>query len=178
MCSKRSPITLRGFYAAFDKHPRLEAALEVLFNIIIGFAPFVIIAVAKSENKSQISPMFWSLFSAGELIISLFSTCAAILLLTLFRPQKVNANTLTFCLLIIVILGILFSGVVIGENVGFKDEISLFNQNKILIMYIISLLIWFFISMSNTGSVNTEPSDPTKALDEKYFGHGDSRWKK
>lgn len=172
MSSNESSFSLRRLYAAFDKHPRFESALEVVFNIIVGFAPFLIIAVAKSENNSQIQPIFWSFFSAGELIISLFSTCAAILWLTFFKPQKVETNISKFIVLIVVLLGILFSGVVIGENVGFKNEISEYNQYKILILYIVSIIFWFFVSISNTGSSSKDPEDPVNKIDKKYLGHG------
>lgn len=169
MSSEQSSGTLRRLYAAFDRHPKLEAALEVLFNIIVGFAPFLIISFAKSEDSSQISPTFWSFFSAGELIISLFSTCAAILWLTFFKPQKIRTSISKFIVLIIVLFGILFSGVVIGENIGFKEEISKYNQDKILAMYALSLIIWFMVSISNTGSKDGDIKDPTKAIDKKYL---------
>ncbi len=170
MSSNQKKGFIRRLYGAMDRHPSLEAGLEVIFNIIVGFAPFLIIAFAKGENNSQITPIFWSFFSAGELIISLFSTCAAILWLTFFKPQKVTTKVSKFFVLTLVLLGLLFSGIVIGENVGFKQEISIYNQNKIFFFYITSLIIWFFISISNTGPSNTEPEDPTKAVDRKYFG--------
>lgn len=70
---------------------------------------------------------------------------------------------------IIVLFGILFSGVVIGENIGFKEEISKYNQDKILAMYALSLIIWFMVSISNTGSKDGDIKDPTKAIDQKYL---------
>lgn len=170
--SSREKISLRSIYAAFDKHPRWEAALEVVFNIIIGFAPFLIIAFAKSESNIQIMPIFWSFFSAGELIISLFSTCAIILWLTFFKPYKIEGITGKFSVLILIILGILFSGVVIGENIGFKEEISEFNQKKILVLYVVSLAVWFFVSIANTSANSEVHEDPAKAIDKKYFGEG------
>lgn len=170
MSSNQKKGLFRRLYGAMDRHPGLEAGLEVFFNIIVGFAPFLIIAFAKGENNSQIKPLFWSFFSAGELIISLFSTCAAILWLTFFKPQKVTTKLSKFVVLTIVLLGLLFSGVVIGENVGFKQEISLYNQNKIFFLYVASLIIWFLISISNTGPSSVEPEDPAKAVDRKYLG--------
>lgn len=168
--SSRTKWSLRSLYVAFDRHPTLEAGLEVIFNIIVAFAPFLIIALAKSEATSQILPAFWSFFTAGEIVISLFSTCATVLWLTFFRPNKIKSTISKFTVLTIVVLGILFSGVTIGENVGFKDEMSPYSQNKVLSIYIISLFIWFLVSISNAGATSGESRDPAKDIDAKFLG--------
>lgn len=169
----------RNFIALLDEKPRIESAIEIIFTTVISISPFLLASVFALANDDEFSKhkywsTFYSYFDSGELSLLILAICGSIIWITLVRQQGKSLIGRS-CIALLIVIVALFIGGLVGQNPGFKDMAPSWLLRVVLGAYVLVLILWFLVSVSQKSPAGTKqrPEDKADAIREQARSEGE-----
>ncbi|MEM7641767.1 MAG: hypothetical protein AAF366_04495 [Pseudomonadota bacterium] len=160
---------MRRFYEWLDKHPRVEAFLELAFGLFLTFSPFAGGALLSQMSASSLDgSRFWedfiSYFNGGEITLVIFATIGGLLWLCLVKFPQTSILVKFITLIVALILVFLIGGVVSG-NLGFESVLPEWILSSLFVVYLVVLAIYSWLVLVYAGrSKRRSSSEAAEAI--------------